>query len=277
MFRGAPGSLACIQARLNIYNPDDGWLTRQFALEYSALFDAILPALDSLRLPLPLGGSSNHFRADLLRRVGGWDPYNVTEDADLGFRLARTGLLTVTLDSTTWEEAPARIGNWMRQRTRWIKGWIITYLVHTRAPGQLLRDLGWRRCAALHVLMGAILLSALFHPLCYALLAYGLLENCLFSDPSGSLGSWLWWIALFNLAVGHLSAILVAAVAVLRRGRPRLALHALLMPVYWLLISLAGYRSLVQLVRAPYLWEKTEHGARLGPRRRAGPRHQGSF
>jgi hypothetical protein len=104
-----------------------------------------------------------------------------------------------------------------------------------------------------------------------------LLENCLFSDPSGSLGSWLWWIALFNLAVGHLSAILVAAVAVLRRGRPRLALHALLMPVYWLLISLAGYRSLVQLVRAPYLWEKTEHGARLGPRRRAGPRHQGSF
>lgn len=260
MFRAAGPDLACIQARLNVYNPRESWLTRQFALEYSALFDAILPALARLGLPLPLGGTSNHFRVDLLRGVGGWDPYNVTEDADLGFRLGRSGLATATLDSTTWEEAPARFGNWMRQRTRWIKGWLLTYMVHTRDPIRLLSDLGWRRCAGLHLLMGGILLSVLFHPLCYALFAFEAASGRLFADPQSSFEQWLWWIALINLAVGYASAIVVGALAVVRRGRPALALHAVATPLYWMLISIAGYRALIQLVRAPYLWEKTQHG-----------------
>ena len=113
--------LACLQARLNIYNPRDSLLTRQFTLEYSALFDAVLPALERLSLPLPLGGTSNHFPTALLRQAGGWDPYNVTEDADLGIRLARLGFKTATLPSTTWEEAPDRLGNWFGQRSRWFR------------------------------------------------------------------------------------------------------------------------------------------------------------
>lgn len=271
MFRSAEPSLACIQARLNIYNPRQSWLTRQFTLEYSALFDAILPALERLDLPFPLGGTSNHFRVELLRRVGGWDAYNVTEDADLGFRIARAGLRGATLASTTWEEAPARLDNWMRQRTRWLKGWLLTYLVHTREPGRLLRDLGWRRSAGLHVLIGGMLLSALFHPLCYALIAMEVATGGVFAEAHSALERWLWWIAVFNLAVGYASGIAVGAVAVVRRGRPGLAWHALLTPLYWLLISVAGHRALLQLMRSPYLWEKTQHGNAKADVRRSGP------
>ena len=95
-----------MQARLAIDNASDGWLSRHFAAEYAGQFDVFLPALAKLRLPLPLGGTSNHFRADVLRKVGGWDPFNVTEDADLGMRLARFGYRTGVIGSTTWEEAP---------------------------------------------------------------------------------------------------------------------------------------------------------------------------
>ena len=139
--------LACVQARLAIYNADESFLSRQFALEYSALFSGLLPALGFLRLPLTLGGTSNHFRRDLLLKIGGWDPFNVTEDADLGIRLARFGYEVSVINSVTMEEAPASWRSWRGQRTRWIKGWIQTYLVHMRRPLRLWRDLGpWKIC-----------------------------------------------------------------------------------------------------------------------------------
>jgi hypothetical protein len=116
--------LACVQARLTIDNTADSWLTRVFTAEYAGLFDVFLPGLAAWRLPLPLGGSSNHFRTSVLREIGAWDPYNVTEDADLGMRLARFGYRTAVISSTTYEEAPALFGPWLRQRTRWFKGWM---------------------------------------------------------------------------------------------------------------------------------------------------------
>ena len=118
------GRLGCLQGRLNIYNPDASWFTRQFAIEYTALFDCILPLLQRLRLPVPLGGTSNHFPRAVLDAVGGWDPFNVTEDADLGIRLARCGYEVGVLASTTWEEAPATASVWSGQRRRWLKGWM---------------------------------------------------------------------------------------------------------------------------------------------------------
>jgi cellulose synthase/poly-beta-1,6-N-acetylglucosamine synthase-like glycosyltransferase len=116
--------LGCLQAQLNIYNSDATWFTRQFTVEYTALFDCILPTLERLRLPVPLGGTSNHFPRAVLDAVGGWDPYNVTEDADLGIRLARAGWHVGVLNSTTWEEAPPTFRIWKGQRTRWLKGWM---------------------------------------------------------------------------------------------------------------------------------------------------------
>ena len=125
VFTVADARLACVQASLTIDNTTDSWLARMFTAAYAGQFDAFLPGLAALHFPLPLGGSSNHFRTTALCRVGGWDPYNVTEDADLGIRLARLGYRSTALSSATYEEAPASFGPWLRQRTRWYKGWML--------------------------------------------------------------------------------------------------------------------------------------------------------
>jgi cellulose synthase/poly-beta-1,6-N-acetylglucosamine synthase-like glycosyltransferase len=263
-FRRGPPGLGCMQAQLNIYNPLASWFTRQFTVEYSALFDAILPALARLGLPVPLGGSSNHFPRRALIAAGGWDPFNVTEDADLGFRMARQGWHTGVLASTTWEEAPATFGSWFRQRTRWLKGWMQTYLVHTRQPWRLATELGLRGALGFHALMGGLVLSALVHPLLYALIAWHALTGRLLAPADTAASAALWAIAWINLAAGYLVSILVGALSAWRRGQPRLALSALLMPLCWLLVSAAAYRALYQLATDPYGWEKTEHGGRYG-------------
>jgi glycosyltransferase involved in cell wall biosynthesis len=259
-FAASPPHTGCVQARLNIYNSRDSWLTRQLTVEYSALFDAILPALSRLGLPVPLGGTSNHLRRDTLIAVGGWDPFNVTEDADLGFRLARRGWRTTVVASTTWEEAPATFGSWLRQRTRWLKGWMQTYLVHTRRPLRLVADLGVRGTLGFHMLMGGLVLSALAHPLLYVLLAWQAAAGRLLAPAQTPLEAALWTAAWINLAAGYLASIAVGAASALRRGQPGLALSALLMPLCWLLVSAAAYRALYQLATDPYRWEKTEHG-----------------
>ncbi len=268
LFRQGPAQLGCVQAQLNIYNPRASWFTRQFTIEYSALFDAILPALTRVGLPVPLGGTSNHLRRKALIDAGAWDPFNVTEDADLGFRLARRGWRTAVLASTTWEEAPAAFGQWLRQRTRWLKGWMQTYLVHTRQPLRLIRELGLRGALGVHVLMGALVLSALVHPLFYALLGYHALSGAFLARADTGLGAALWTVAWINLSAGYLVSILVGALSVSRRGRPGLAVSALLMPLCWLLVSAAAYRALYQLATDPYRWEKTAHGTPLPSRKR---------
>jgi glycosyltransferase involved in cell wall biosynthesis len=260
VFRHHPPRLGCVQAQLNIYNPRASWLTRQFTIEYSALFDAVLPALARLGLPVPLGGTSNHLRREALVACGGWDPFNVTEDADLGFRLARQGWRTAMLQSTTWEEAPATARQWIRQRTRWLKGWMQTYLVHTRQPWRLNAELGVRGAMGFHALMGALILSALAHPLFYVLLACHVARGELFAPADSIAGAVFWGVACANLGAGYVTSVLVGALSVWRRGRRDLVLSALLMPAIWLMMSAAAYRALYQLFHAPHLWEKTEHG-----------------
>jgi len=263
--------LGCVQARLDLYNADENWWTRQFTIEYAALFGAILPMLARLGLPVPLGGTSNHFPRAVLENAGGWDPFNVTEDADLGVRLARLGWRVEMLDSTTWEEAPASFPVWLPQRTRWLKGWLQTYLVHMREPRCLLRELGVKRFLAFQALFGGIMLSALVHPWFYAVLLGDALDGRVFEAPASEFGRAVQIAALFNLAAGYLAAMALGAAAVFSRGRRTLALHALAMPIYWLAISFAAYRALFQLATAPFLWEKTPHAARTpGPVRSGG-------
>jgi cellulose synthase/poly-beta-1,6-N-acetylglucosamine synthase-like glycosyltransferase len=204
-----------------------------------------------------------HFPRAVLDAVGGWDPHNVTEDADLGIRLARAGWHVGMLPSTTWEEAPPTFRIWLGQRTRWLKGWMQTYLVHMRAPRRLWGELGPKRFLGLQVLMGGLILSSLVHPWFYAALALDLWEGRLVGIPHTLAGESLLWLGVFNLIAGYVSAIALGGVAAARRGRLGLAAHAALMPVYWLAISYAAYRALFQLVTAPYYWEKTEHTARL--------------
>ena len=241
-------------------------LTRQFALEYSALFDGLLPALRRLGTPLPLGGTSNHFPRHVLEALGGWDPYNVTEDADLGIRLARAGYGVEVLDSTTWEEAPAYFKDWLPQRTRWLKGWFQTYLVHMRRPGVLARELGLWRFVGFQLLIGGFLLSALMHPLFYLVAGLELTRAQPFSAGGSAMEKALWAIALYNLAIGLFASCAMAGLKAFRRGFGGLVAQVVLMPVYWLLVSLAAYRAIWQLLVAPHLWEKTRHGARGGAR-----------
>ena len=259
-FRAGPPNLAAVQARLGLYNACDNFLTRQFTVEYCALFDGLLPALDRFALPIPLGGTSNHFRAAALKWLMAWDPFNVTEDADLGIRLARSGYRCAMLGSTTYEEAPAGFMSWLRQRTRWLKGYMQTWLVHMRDPAALWRELGPRGFLAFQIMVAGTVLSALAHPWFYAFAGFDLATRGLLGLPESPLGWPFWLIACFNLSMGYLASMALGALALRRRGYAGLLRQIPLMPVYWLLISAAAYRALWQFAFARFEWEKTEHG-----------------
>lgn len=251
----------CIQAKLNFYNSKQNLLTRFFSLEYSFWYDAFLPGLYTWAIPLPLGGTSNHFLTGTLRKIGTWDPYNVTEDADIGWRLSRLGYRTAMLDSYTLEEASSQIPNWIRQRTRWQKGFLLTSLVHLRSPIKMWHQLGpWGSISSTIFFATTFMLPLLnpvlwiFFILWYVLPLFGL-------APIGiEIPEWLHVVGLINLIVGNGVYILVHLVNALKQHRYHLVAIAPFMPLYWLLISLASYRAIYQTILTPYKWEKTQHG-----------------
>lgn len=255
-FRSGPPDVACLQARLNFFNARECWLTRMFALDYALWFDFLLPGLDWLGIPMPLGGTSNHFRVDALRAIHGWDPFNVTEDADLGIRLARLGLRVRTLDSTTYEEATNRLSNWLRQRTRWLKGYMQTWLVHMRDPRRLLRSAGLGGFLGFQMFVGGTVLSALLNPLLWSIFILSYFVDLPLIGFSGEAHTF----SALGLFVGNVVVAYLAMLGPYRRGWLDLSPFALAIPLYWLLISAAAYRALWQLVRNPWHWEKTPHG-----------------
>jgi cellulose synthase/poly-beta-1,6-N-acetylglucosamine synthase-like glycosyltransferase len=258
-FRAGPPNLACVQARLTIYNAAENWLTKQFAIEYAALFSGLLPALQRLGLPIPLGGTSNHFRTLAIKWLGAWDAFNVTEDADLGMRLYRHGYICRMLDSETREEAPCHFKAWLCQRTRWMKGWMQTYFVHMRHPVQLWREFGTSRFLGFQIMVGGVILSSLAHPAFYVLVALELSSGTSFMFPANIISIHIWLVALFNVVVGFTASMFLALI-ILRRQGVRFTLHILMMPAYWLLMSCAAYRAVLQLLTRPFHWEKTDHG-----------------
>lgn len=236
--------LACVQARLNFYNGRRNLLTKLFSLEYAFQYDLMLPGLARLGLPVPLGGTSNYLRTAVLREVGGWDAWNVTEDADLGMRLASLGYRVEVADSTTWEECPVRPWPWVKQRTRWLKGFLLTVLVHTRRPRAATRRFGRGGLTSLLGLLGGTPLTYLLWPLA--------LPAAVAGGPAVRLAAAAMWAAAALMA-------LAAALAGRRRRLPWAA--TVLLPLYWLLHACAGWRALTQLARSPYTWEKTAHWA----------------
>lgn len=252
---GVP-ELACVQARLNFFNARECWTTRMFALDYSLWFDFLLPGLDRLQIPMPLGGTSNHFKTDALRAIDGWDPFNVTEDADLGIRLSRLGLRVKTLDSTTYEEATNATGNWLRQRTRWLKGYMQTWLVHMRDPRQLVRNAGWGGFLGFQMFVGGTVLSALLNPFLWLVF----IASFFVKLPAIGFSSTIHSISGFGLLIGNALFAYLAMLGPYRRRWLDLSPYALLVPLYWLLISVAAYRALWQLAYDPWRWEKTPHG-----------------
>lgn len=256
-FRSAPPDVACVQGELTFYNSRANFLARCFTIEYGCWFRLMLPALDRLRLVMPLGGTTLFFRAPILRQLGSWDAFNVTEDADLGIRLARAGYRTEFITTTTYEEANNRAIPWIKQRSRWLKGYIITYLVHMRTAKNLWRDVGAWRFWGIQLLFGATILQITLAPVIWSLwvLPFGI------SHPSvhiiGPQGMTLIFAFLILATVIEL---LVSLIVMWRARKFHLLPTVFLMMAYHPLATFAIIKAISELVHRPFYWDKTEHG-----------------
>ena len=257
-FNQAPANTACIQCRLNYYNARENWLTRMFTLDYSLWFDLMLPGLERLGVPIPLGGTSNHFRMDVLRELNAWDPFNVTEDADLGIRLTQKGYRVGVIDSTTFEEANVSIPNWIRQRSRWIKGYMQTFLVHSRRPVHLWRTVGPVGVFGAVFFIGGTLLSGLLNPVFWTIFVIWMIFGADVISTYFPLP--VLYLSLINLLVGNGLLIYLTMVAPFRRRWTDLAPWGITVIGYWVLMTVAAYKALWQLISNPFYWEKTQHG-----------------
>jgi cellulose synthase/poly-beta-1,6-N-acetylglucosamine synthase-like glycosyltransferase len=258
LFSKLPENYICIQCALNYFNRNENFLTRMFTLEYSYWFDYMLPGLDTLDIPIPLGGTSNHFKLDNLVELGAWDPFNVTEDADLGVRAYAKGYKVAIVNSTTYEEANNEPINWIRQRSRWIKGYMQTYLVHMRNPVALWKKLGARGFLGFSFFIGATPLTFLTYPLLLAIFVAYLIFD--FSTIRTLFPDWVLFMSIFNLLVGNILMIYVNMMAVFKRRYYELILFAIANPIYWLMHSIAAYMGLYELIVKPFYWQKTNHG-----------------
>lgn len=254
-FAASPPDVACLQARLGYYNAKENWLTRCFEIEYASWFDAMLPGLFRLGMPLPLGGTSLFIRRGALEAVGAWDSHNVTEDADLGMMLARAGLRTGLSHSLTEEEAASRPGAWIRQRSRWLKGYLATWATHMRRPGALLADLGpWRFLGFNAVLLSAVL-GYLLLPWLWAISFLDLAIDIDATQAGGAVRALRWTTSAVLPAM-----FAAAALGLWRRGRLGFAGWALTLPAYWALGAVAAHLAVWELATAPTKWRKTRHG-----------------
>lgn len=257
--------VVCIQSKLNFYNTHQNLLTRFFTLEYSLWFDLVLTGLHSIDAPIPLGGTSNHFHKKHLNLLQGWDPFNVTEDCDLGIRLFKYGYKTKILDSTTWEEANSSFWGWFPQRSRWIKGYIQTYLVHMRRPHEFIT--GWNNPHILtfQLIVGGKVLSMWINPFLWILtITYfafrpfvGAFIESLYLTP-------IFYLAIFSLVFGNFLYFYYYMIGAAKREQWDLVKYAFLVPIYWLMMSVASWKALYQIMFKPHYWEKTTHGLHIG-------------
>ena len=260
-FHFAPADVACLQGALDYYNPRTNWLARCFTIEYAGWFRILLPGVARLGLIVPLGGTTLFFRRDLLEQVGAWDAWNVTEDADLGVRLARRGYRTEIIETTTDEEANCRALPWVKQRSRWLKGYAMTWAVHMRDPAALYRDLGAWRFWGFQVQFLGALSQYLLAPILWSfwLLTFGL-PHPLRAPLETSVGSWA-IAGLFGLFVASEALSIFVGMRAVSGAK-----HRHLMPwvptlhFYYPLGCLAGWKAIYEVVAKPFYWDKTAHG-----------------
>ncbi|WP_108258613.1 glycosyltransferase family 2 protein [Mangrovicoccus ximenensis] len=256
-FASAGPRVACLQGCLDFYNTGLNWMSRCFTMEYAAWFRVMLPGVANLGLAVPLGGTTVFFRRSVLETLGGWDAHNVTEDADLGIRLARAGYVTEILDMTTWEEANCIPWPWIKQRSRWLKGYAMTYAVHMRQPRLLWRELGARRFWGFQAMFLGTLVQFMLAPLLWSLwvIPFGIAHPVREVVPDPLMAA----IALF-FGLSELVMAAMAAMALHRTGRLRLLPWALTLPLYFTLASAAACKALFEMLHKPFYWDKTQHG-----------------
>ncbi|NUH66148.1 glycosyltransferase [Sulfitobacter sp. S0837] len=256
-FHQAPDNVACLQGVLDYYNSRSNWMSRCFAIEYASWWRVLLPGVARLGLVVPLGGTTLFFRREILERLGGWDAHNVTEDADLGLRLARHGYVTEILPTVTYEEANCRPWPWVRQRSRWLKGFLTTWSVHMRAPRRLMKDLGMVRFLGVQTLFLATFSQFALAPLLWSLW----LTFVGLSHPAAELlgpAVMTGVIGLFILS--QLLNLSLSAFAVSDRRHRHLLPYVLTLPFYFALGALAALKALYEFASSPFYWDKTAHG-----------------
>ncbi|QGU08008.1 Beta-monoglucosyldiacylglycerol synthase [Corynebacterium occultum] len=257
-FCSLDSSVACIQARLSYRNARQNLLTAWFTVEYDVWFNYLLPGIMRMDAPVPLGGTSNHLRTSVLQGLGAWDPYNVTEDADLGVRIKAFGYSTAVLDSVTWEEANSDTINWLRQRSRWYKGYLQTWLVYMRRPGWLIREIGPLPALRFTLLMAGTPIIAVVNMIFWYLSLTWLLGQP--DTIAAMFPALVYYPALLCLIIGNAGTMYMNLVGV-REGRdPLMVVAVLTFPLYWVLMSIAAIKGAWQLIFRPSYWEKTAHG-----------------
>lgn len=258
-FGQAAPNVACVQGILDYYNCAENWLSRCFTIEYATWWRLILPGVERLNLVLPLGGTTLFFRRDILEELGGWDAHNVTEDADLGLRLARQGYKTELLPTVTYEEANCRAWPWVKQRSRWLKGFLITYCVHMRRPADLLADLGWWRFLGVQAMFLATVLQFASLPLLWSfwLPAFGVTHPVI-----QTLGPDVILPIVALVITSEIIGLLLSLFAVSGKQRRHLIPWVITMPLYFVLGAVASYKALYELALNPFYWDKTQHGMR---------------
>ncbi|MGB3247974.1 MAG: glycosyltransferase family 2 protein, partial [Tabrizicola sp.] len=256
-FQRSGPEVACLQGTLDYYNPRTNWLSRCFTIEYAGWFRLVLPGLARLGLVVPLGGTTLFFRRDVLDRLGAWDAHNVTEDADLGIRLARYGYRTELIDTITHEEANCRALPWIKQRSRWIKGYMMTWAVHMRQPRLLWRQLGPKGFLGFQVLFLGTIAQFLLAPLLWSflLLPFGFDHPLYAAMPVPAV-----WAMAAIFFLSEAANILIGALGLGRTKHGLSLIWVLTLKIYYPLASLAAYKGLLELATRPFYWDKTTHG-----------------
>jgi glycosyltransferase XagB len=263
-FKRLNNSVLCIQAKLNFYNPNQNLLTKLFTKEYSLWFDLVLTGLQSIKAPIPLGGTSNHFRTSDLKSLNGWDAFNVTEDCDLGIRLVKKGFQTAIINSVTLEEANSDLKNWFQQRTRWVKGYMQTYLVHMRHPWVFFENAGLRTFLIFQLVVGGKILSMLVNPFMWLMfIAYFALRPWVGGIIESFYIAPIFYMGTFSLVVGNFLYMYYYMMGAARRKQYSLIKYGLLVPLYWLSMSAAAWMAFFGLISQPHYWFKTKHGLHL--------------
>lgn len=263
-FKNADERTVCIQAKLNFYNPHQNILTRVFTAEYSLWFDLVLTGLQSIHAPIPLGGTSNHFRTKDLHNLKGWDAFNVTEDCDLGMRLVKQGYRTAVVNSMTLEEANSDLKNWFNQRTRWVKGYIQTYLVHMRDPRHFMKDWKEPHVVTFQLVVGGKILSMFINPIMWIItISYFALRPVIGPFIESFFPAPVLYMAVFSLIFGNFLYMYYYMIGCAKREHDDIIKYVFLVPFYWLAMSMAAWKAVYKIIRDPHYWAKTNHGLHL--------------
>ncbi len=257
-------NIGCVQAKLNFYNSHQNLFTQLFAAEYALWFDLVLPSLQSIDAPIPLGGTSNHFKRVDIENLHGWDPFNVTEDADLGIRLYKSGYRTAMIDSTTFEEANSNLRNWLKQRSRWVKGYIQTYFVHMREPRKFFKNSNYINFLTFNLTIAGKVSAMLINPLLW-IMTILYLFNIAGVDPfiKSLFPSWVYYTASLTLVFGNFFYLYAYFIGLAKRRLWNLMPFTFFTPIYWILMSISAYFALWEFIRRPHYWFKTQHGLHL--------------